>query len=54
MEPTLILIALLVTGLAGLLWVTARVIRSDRPATPPGDTWDWRSHSLAWNRLGIR
>jgi len=54
MEPTLILIALLVIGLAGVLMATAHVIRHDRPATPPGDAWDWRADALAWNRLGIR
>ena len=54
MDPTLILIALLVITLAAVLLATARVIRRDRPATPPGDAWDWRADALAWNRLGIR
>jgi hypothetical protein len=54
MDPTLTLIALLVLALAAVLLATTRVIREDRPATPPGGPWDWRADALAWNRLGIR
>jgi hypothetical protein len=54
MDPTLIFITLLTIAAAAVLLATARVIRRDRPATPPGQTWDWRADALAWNRLGIR
>ena len=54
MDPTMIFIALLALAAAAVLLATARVIRSDRPATPPGDAFDWRADALAWNRLGIR
>ena len=54
MDPTLILIALLLLSVGAVLLATARVIRGDRPAVPPGGPWDWRADALAWNRFGIR
>jgi hypothetical protein len=32
---------------------TVRLIRRDRPATPPGSARDWRDEQLEWRRLGI-
>jgi hypothetical protein len=51
-------IALLVIGggLIGLVVATVRMIRQDRPATPPGESGRldvWREEALAWRRLGI-
>lgn len=54
MEPNVIFVALLVVALGAVLLATIGAIRRDRPATPPGDAWDWRADALAWNRLGIR
>lgn len=54
MDPFLIVMALLLVAAGAVLLVTTRVIRGDRPATPPGASWDWREDALAWNRLGIR
>lgn len=54
MDPTLMLIALLVVGLVLVTVATYRTIRGDRPQTPPGTPIDWRAEALDWNRLGIR
>ena len=54
MDANVIWIAALVVLFGALAAVTARAIRGDRPASPPGDHWDWREDALAWNRLGIR
>ena len=54
MDPTLMLIGLLVVALVMLTAATYRTIRGDRPQTPPGTQDDWRAEALDWNRLGIR
>jgi hypothetical protein len=36
-----------------VLVATARHVRRDRPATPPGAPQDWREDQLRWSRLGI-
>lgn len=53
MDPTLILLALVVVAFGYVLIATYRTIRSDRPQTPPGSPTDWRAEALDWNRLGI-
>ena len=41
-------------GIATALVATARVVRLDRPASPPrSSSGDWRDEALGWDRLGI-
>lgn len=49
------LVPLLLTAaaFAGVTLAVVRVVRQDRPATPPGRPDDWREDALAWSRLGI-
>ncbi len=54
MDATLILMTAVVITLGAVLLATARTVRRDRPATPPGGGSDWREAELSWSRLGIR
>ena len=54
MDANLIWVALIVVMIGSLAALTARAVRGDRPATPPGESLDWREDGLAWNKLGIR
>ena len=50
---TLLTLLLVSAGLAAVTLATVRLVRSDRSATPPGRSDDWREAELAWSRLGI-
>ena len=50
---TLLTLLAVAAGLATVTVATVRLIRNDRPGTPPGRSDDWRDEALAWNRLGI-
>ena len=54
MDATLIAIVALLALIATALVATARVVRLDRPASPPrSSSGDWRDEALGWDRLGI-
>jgi hypothetical protein len=50
---SLLLLLLTAAAFAGVTLAIVRLIRQDRPATPPGPSDDWREDALAWSRLGI-
>ncbi len=50
---SLFLLLLMAASFAGVTLAIVRLIRQDRPATPPGPSDDWREDALAWSRLGI-
>lgn len=44
-------VLVLLATTVGIAVVTGRLIRNDRPTTPPGAAYDWRSDQLRWSRL---
>lgn len=46
-------ILILVAAVVAIAVATVRLVRTDRPANPPGTPNDWRNDQLIWSRVRI-